>query len=159
LPHEHVFADLRDPTTTGNGQADPENIVRVMNPVPVQAKNRGVSLLIQCSSIAGGRNVGVLQRLAQESGFAIVLPTGVCEQANFAAAEHRGMTEEALTPLFIRELYEGIESTSVKAGFLNTATSDSGMTALEEKFLRATGRAAAETWAAVASHTVLGSAT
>lgn len=158
LPHEHVFTDLRGPTATGYGQADPEDVVRVMNPLLVQARNQGVSLLIECSSIGVGRNVGVLQRVAQESGLAIVLPTGVYGRANFAPPEHRGMTEEALTQLFIRELRVGIEGTGVKAGFLKTATSDTGMTALEEKFLRAAGRAAAETGAAVASHTVLGSA-
>jgi phosphotriesterase-related protein len=158
LPHEHVFTDLRGPTAAGYGQADLEDVVRVINPLLVQAKDQGVTLLIECTSIGVGRNVGVLQRLAQESGLAIVLPTGVYGRANFAPAEHRGMTEEALTQLFIRELREGIEGTGVKAGFLKTATSDSGMTALEEKFLRAAGRAAAETGAAVASHTVLGSA-
>jgi hypothetical protein len=67
------------------------------------------------------------------------------------------MTEDALTALFVRELREGIEGTGVRAGFLKTAASDTGMTALEEKFLRAAGRAAVETGAAVASHTVLGS--
>jgi phosphotriesterase-related protein len=114
--------------------------------------------LIECTSIGVGRNVGLIQRLAQESGLALVIPTGVYGRANFAPPEHRGMTEDALTELFVRELREGIEGTGVRAGFLKTAASDTGMTALEEKFLRAAGRAAAQTGAAVASHTVLGSA-
>lgn len=157
LPHEHVFTDLRGPTTAGYGQAELEDVVRVMNPLLVEAKNQGVRLLIECTSIGVGRNVGVIQRLAQESGLALVIPTGVYGRANFAPPEHRGMTEDALTELFVRELREGIEGTGVRAGFLKTAASDTGMTALEEKFLRAAGRAAAETGAAVASHTVLGS--
>ena len=157
LPHEHVFTDLRGPTTEGYGQAEPEDVVRVMNPLLVQAKNQGVGLLIECTSIGVGRNVGVIQRLAQESGLALVIPTGVYGRANFAPPEHRGMTEDALTELSVRELREGIEGTRVRAGFLKTAASDTGMTALEEKFLRAAGRAAVETGAAVASHTVLGS--
>lgn len=158
LPHEHVFTDLRGPTAPGYGQADLDDVVRVMNPLLTQAKDQGISVLVECTSIGVGRNVGVIERLAQESGLAIVVPTGVYGRASFAPPAHRAMTEEALTQLFVRDLREGIDGTTVKAGFLKTATSDSGMTAMEEKFLRAAGHAAAETGAAVASHTVLGSA-
>jgi predicted metal-dependent phosphotriesterase family hydrolase len=119
LPHEHVFTDLRGPTTAGYGQAEPEDVVRVMDPLLVQAKNQGVRLLIECTSIGVGRNVGVIQRLAQESGLALVIPTGVYGRANFAPPEHRGMTEDALTELFVRELREGIEGTGVRVGFLS----------------------------------------
>jgi phosphotriesterase-related protein len=61
-----------------------------------------------------------------------------------------------LTALFIREIREGIEDTGVKAGFIKIATSDTGMTAMEQKFLRAAGRAARDTGAVVASHTTSG---
>jgi phosphotriesterase-related protein len=157
LPHEHVFTDLRGPTTAGYGQADVEDVVRVMKPLLVEAKSQGISMLIECTGIGVGRNVGVIQRLAAESDLAIAIPTGVYGRANFAPAEHRAMTEQDLATLFINELRDGIEGTGVRAGFLKVATSDTGMTALEEKYLRAAGQAAARTGAAVASHTVLGS--
>lgn len=156
LPHEHLFTDLRGPTVNGYGQADPEDVSRVMTPLMVDAKNHGVALLIECTGIGVGRNVPVIQRLSRESGLPVVIPTGVYGRANFAPPEHRAMTEDALTELFTRELREGIEGTGVKAGFLKIATSDSSMTALEEKFLRAAGRAARTTGASIASHTVRG---
>ena len=67
------------------------------------------------------------------------------------------MTEDELTALFIREIRDGIEGTGIKAGFIKIATGSGAMTALEEKFLRAAGRAASETGAAVASHTPVSS--
>lgn len=158
LPHEHLFTDLRGPTVEGYGQADPEDVSRVMTPLMVQAKNQGVALLIECTGIGVGRNVSMIQRLARESGLPVVIPTGVYGRANFAPAEHRAMTEEALAELFVREIRDGIDDTGVKAGFIKIAASDSGLTAMEEKFLRAAGRAARETGAAIASHTILGSA-
>jgi hypothetical protein len=48
LPHEHVVTDLRGPTMAGYGQADPEDVVRVMNPLLVEAKKQGVRRLIEC---------------------------------------------------------------------------------------------------------------
>jgi len=67
------------------------------------------------------------------------------------------MTEDELTALFINEIHEGIDDTGIKAGFIKIATGNGPMTALEEKFLRAAGRAARETGAAIASHTPRGS--
>lgn len=157
LPHEHLFTDLRGPTTPGYGQADADDVVRVMKPLLEEAVSQGVGLLVECSSIGVGRNASVLRRLAEESGLSVVVPTGVYGRANYAPAEHRNMSEDDLTALFIKEIREGIEDTGVKAGFIKIATSDTGMTKLEETFLRAAGRAAVATDAAVASHTVTGS--
>ena len=157
LPHEHLFTDLRGPTASGYGQADPDDVVRVMKPLMVEAKNQGVGMLIECTGIGVGRNVDIIKRLTEESALPVVIPTGVYGRANFAPAAYRQMSEDDLAALFIREIREGIDGTAVKAGFIKTAASDSGMTAMEEKFLRAAGRAAKETGAAVASHTTLGS--
>ena len=157
LPHEHIFTDLRGPTTPGYGQADADDVVRVMKPRLTEAVGQGVGLMVECSSIGVGRNVPALRRLAEESGLAVVVPTGVYGRANYAPPEYRSMSEDDLTALFIKELREGIEDTSVRAGFIKIATSDTGMTKLEETILRAAGRAAVATDAAVASHTVSGS--
>jgi phosphotriesterase-related protein len=157
LPHEHIFTDLRGPTTQGYGQADPADVVRVMAPLLEEARQKGVGLLFECSSIGVGRNVSIVAQVAQASGLPVVVPTGVYGRANFAPPEHRNMSEDELTALFINEIREGIDGTGIKAGFIKIATGDGPITALEEKFLRAAGRAARETGAAIASHTPRGS--
>ena len=158
LPHEHLFTDLRGPTVSGYGQADAADVARVMGPLMVAAKGQGIGLLVECTGIGVGRNAAVIKRLADESALHVMVPTGVYGRSIYAPAQHRQMTEDELTALFIQEIREGIEGTGVKAGFIKTAASDSGLTAMEEKFLRAAGRAARETGVAVASHTTLGSA-
>jgi len=157
LPHEHIFTDLRGPATRGYGQADTADVVRVMAPLLEEAKEKGVGLLFECSSIGVGRNVAILSEVSAASGLPMVVPTGVYGRANFAPIEHKNMSEDELTELFISEIREGIEGTGIKAGFIKIATGGSNMTALEEKFLRAAGRAARETGAAVASHTTVSS--
>ncbi|MCI0534107.1 MAG: hypothetical protein L0Z50_02650 [Verrucomicrobiales bacterium] len=157
LPHEHLFTDLRGPTTPGYAVADVEDVLRVMTPLVVEARENGIGLLVECSSIGVGRNIAVIHRLSQESGLPVVVPTGVYGRANFAPPEYRDMTEDQLTELFTKEIRDGIEGTDIKAGFIKISTSDTVLTAREEKFLRAAGRAAQETGAVVASHTISGS--
>jgi phosphotriesterase-related protein len=156
LPHEHLFTDLRGPTAPGYGQANVKDVVRVMNPLLVQAVHQGVGVLVECTGIGVGRNIPIIARLARESGLHVVVPTGVYGRDNFAPAAHRGMTEEDLARLFVQEIRQGIEATGIKAGFIKIATSDTGMTANEQKFTRAAGFAARDTGAAVASHTTTG---
>jgi phosphotriesterase-related protein len=157
LPHEHIFTDLRGPTTPGYAQADPADVARVMAPYLSEALDKGVGLLIECSSIGVGRNVPIVSKVSDTSGLPVVVPTGVYGRADFAPPEHRNMTEDELASLFIGEISEGIEGTGIKAGFIKIATDSGPMSPLLEKILRAAGRAANETGAAVASHTTTGS--
>jgi phosphotriesterase-related protein len=152
LPHEHIFTDLRGPTASGYGQANPADVVRVMKPLLVEAQQKRVGILIECSSIGVGRNVLAVDQVARQSGLPVVVPTGVYGRDSFAPPEHRAMSEDELTALFVREIREGIDGTGIRAGFIKIATGSGAMTALEEKFLRAAGRAASQTGAAVASH-------
>jgi len=157
LPHEHIFTDLRGPTTPGYGQADAVDVVRVMAPLLADAREKGVGVFIECSSIGVGRNVEIIAQVAEASGLPVVVPTGVYGRANFAPPENRDMTEDELASLFISEIQDGIEGTGIKAGFIKIATDEGPMNALIEKILRAAGRAASETGAAIASHTPTGS--
>jgi phosphotriesterase-related protein len=102
-----------------------------------------------------GRNIEVLQRLAEVTPVRIVAPTGVYRDAYIPEAL-RGMDEEDLAALWTSELTEGIEGTSIRAGFIKLAMSDDGPTALEVRNLRAAARASKATGAAIASHTIGG---
>ncbi|MBW7992634.1 MAG: hypothetical protein FVQ84_21815 [Planctomycetes bacterium] len=157
LSHEHIFTDLRGPGTRGYGQADAADVVRVMAPLLEEAKQKGVGVLFECSSIGVGRSVSILSDVSAASGLPVVVPTGVYGRANFAPPEHKNMSEDELTALFISEIRDRIEGTDIKAGFIKIATGGGTMTALEEKILRAAGRAARETGAAIASHTTVSS--
>ncbi|MBI2925502.1 MAG: TatD family hydrolase [Verrucomicrobia bacterium] len=156
LPHEHVFTDLRGPEAPGYGQADAEDVVRVMKPLLAQAKAQGVDLLVECTGIGVGRNAPLIARLAKESGLRIVVPTGVYGRANFAPKEYREMSEAALTTWMVKDITEGIDGTGVKAGFIKIASSEKELKPLEEKFLRTAARAAKATGVAIASHTTSG---
>jgi phosphotriesterase-related protein len=156
LPHEHIFTDLRGPDVSGYGEADAAEVMRVMKPLLLEAKEAGVGTLIECTTIGVGRNVPIIVRLAHEAGLNIVVPTGVYGRAQFAPKRYAEMTEDSLARWMMMEIVIGIENSGIRAGFIKTAASDQELKPLEEKFLRASARASKQTGVSIASHTTNG---
>jgi phosphotriesterase-related protein len=155
LPHEHLFVDLRGPTVPGYAHADPESVVQVMKSYLDEAYAAGVTALGECSTLGVGRNLAVLQRLAEITPIRIIAPTGVYREA-FTPPALLDLSDGALAADWMRELTEGIEGSKVRAGFIKIAMSDNGPMDIEIRNLKAAARASIATGAAIASHTVNG---
>jgi len=155
LPHEHLFTDLRGPDVSDYAQAKPEEVVAVMLPFLEAAYAVGVRSLVECSTGGVGRNVTILKHLAQATPIHIIAPTGVYREG-YIPEELKPLSVEKLADIWVRELTEGIDGTSVRAGFIKIAASDDGPTPLEERNLKAAAMASRKTGAVVASHTTSG---
>jgi phosphotriesterase-related protein len=130
-------------------------VAKVVEPYLAEIAAQGVTALVECSTVGVGRNLPVLQRLAEATPIHILAPTGVYRDAYIPEAL-RGTSEADLGSLWIREMTEGIEGTAVRAGFIKLAMSDDGPTALEVRNLRAAARASEATGCVIASHTIGG---
>jgi phosphotriesterase-related protein len=155
LPHEHLFTDLRGPSAMDYAQADPAAVTKVVTPFLDEAAADGVTALVECSTVGVGRNLRVLQRLAADSVIKIVAPTGVYRDA-YIPGSLRDASEDFLADLWTKELTEGIEGSSIRAGFIKLAMSDDGPTPLEIRNLRAAAKASQRTGAVIGSHTIGG---
>jgi phosphotriesterase-related protein len=152
LPHEHLFTDLRYPDAQEQGQADPDDVVRVMGPYLDEAWAAGITALVECSPPGVGQNPIAMRALAAHTQVAIVMPTGLYRQ-QWIPTDKLAMSDEALTAWMVSEIAEGIRGTGVRAGFIKMGVSNEGITDDEARNLRAAGRAAQETGVVVASHT------
>jgi phosphotriesterase-related protein len=155
LPHEHLFTDLRGPYVADYAQGNPEAVLQVVGPHLSDAAAAGVTAMVECSTVGVGRNLRILQRLAEATSIRIVAPTGVYRDA-FIPESLRDKSEEEVAELWTRELMQGIEATSIRAGFIKLAMSDDGPTELELRNLRAAAKASQNTGAVIASHTIGG---
>ena len=155
LPHEHLFTDLRGPRVPDYAQGEPSAVVKVVGPYLVDASAAGVTALVECSTVGVGRNLSVLRSLAEVTPIHIIAPTGVYRDA-YIPESLREISEHALAELWTKELTEGIEGTSIRAGFIKLAMSDDGPTALEIRNLKAAAKASQNTGAVIASHTIGG---
>jgi phosphotriesterase-related protein len=155
LPHEHLFTDLRGPSVPDYAQGQPSVVVRVVEPYLAEAAAAGVTALVECSTVGVGRNLSILRSLAEVTSIQIVAPTGVYRDA-YIPESLRNISERELADLWTKELTEGIEGTSIRAGFIKLAMSDDGPTALEIRNLKAAVMASQNTGAVIGSHTIGG---
>lgn len=155
LPHEHLFTDLRGPGVPGYAQAEPSSVEKVVGPYLAEAYSAGVTALVECSTVGVGRNPAMLKCLADATPIHIVAPTGVYREA-YIPVDLQETKEQELAELWTKDLLEGIEGTSIQAGFIKLAVSDEGLTAREIRNVRAAAQASRNTGAVIAIHTIGG---
>jgi phosphotriesterase-related protein len=152
VAHEHLFTDLRTPDAPGQGEGDPDDVVRVMKPYLDEAWEAGITGFIECTPPGVGQNPVVMEALAKNTQVTIVMPTGLYRQ-DWIPRDKLESSDAELTKWMVSEIVEGIQGTSVKAGFCKMGVSDEAITDDEARNLRAAARAARETGVIVASHT------
>jgi phosphotriesterase-related protein len=117
------------------------------------AKADGVGALGECTPIGAGRYVDVMLEASRRSGVAVVGATGFFHEG--WTPMHplaKALDVDALTDVYIREITEGMGSTTVRAGLIKCATGQGSIGPMEEKLLRATARANRATNAPIVAH-------
>lgn len=155
LPHEHVFVDLRTWDQPGYGEAETEDVIRLMAPEIAAAQAVGVTAIVEPGPVGVGRRVDIQLAVSQATHMPLVVPTGIYREP-WLPPWARAASEVELRDWMLRELTEEVEETGIRAGFIKVAATDDGMTEAEAKVLRAAALASAQTGAAIGSHTVRG---
>lgn len=153
LPHEHIFVDLRTPDVPEQGQAKKADVVALMQPELEALKPQGVSALVECTPEGCARNVEYVKAVAMAADFPVVVPTGIYRQP-WVPQWAINASQDFLYDWMRKELEVGIGETGVQAGFIKLSAGDDGLTAVEEKILRAAVHAARRSNALIASHTI-----
>lgn len=155
LPHEHVFVDLRTWDKPGYGEADSDDVTKLMSPEIEKVRALGVNAIIEPSTVGVGRRADILLAVSKATGFPLVVPTGVYREP-WLSPWVRDASEPDLAEWMIGELNGQIAETGVRAGWIKVGSTDDGMTEMEAKVLRAAATASIETGATIGSHTVRG---
>jgi phosphotriesterase-related protein len=155
LPHEHIFVDLRTWDQPGYAQAETDDVIALMGPEIEQARQAGVTALVECSAVGVGRRADILKAVSHTTEFPIVVPTGVYREPWVPDWVHTA-SEDDLYRWMLGELTGEIENSGVQAGWIKLSAGDDGLTGTETKILRAAGRAGKEAGAAIGSHTIRG---
>ena len=162
LMHEHLYTDLRPIKTREESAAPTEAVLASELPLLAEAREAGVSLLVECTPPGIGRTPLLYRQISEASGVGVVAATGLYKEPLIPAIAYdwshaqivdwmtaeieEGMLEEALTGQL------GAERTDVRAGLIKLASSDQGLQEVEAKTLRAAIEAARRTGAPIASH-------
>jgi phosphotriesterase-related protein len=108
-----------------------------------------------------GRDVELMAKIAQHTGFQIVCATGLYKQAEGGVAYWHFRSRfvpsvDAMAELFEQELREGIGDTGIRAGIIKVATGPHAMSDYERTIFAAAAKAAIATGAPITTHTDLG---
>ena len=150
LSHEHLATGSAGMRHTYPEFFDREGTIEDAAAALKHAYDEGVRSYIDPTTFDLGRDIGMMQEVSRQSGVHIIPATG-SHQA--IPRVFRSASPDAIAPLYIREVEEGIEGTGVKAAIIKSASDRGGMTEQEVVVLRAVARASKHTGAPVYTHT------
>jgi predicted metal-dependent phosphotriesterase family hydrolase len=176
LHHEHLLSLTPGPWLSGGRPVEGPGARPGEEPDPIQREEQvrravealqglaalGFGTVVDLSPYgvvgrdAHGSNVVLLQEISRRAGVHVVTGTAVYLEAFSPAWTVRASLAE-MTERFVADATEGIAGTGVRAGVLGEqATGLGGISAHEEKCLRAAARAARRTGLALVTHTTHG---
>lgn len=157
MAHEHVFMDLN-----GHGKEDCD--------WSLWRWDEQLSMLKEFSAAGGqaivdanpraidGRDPARMAVASRESGVHIVACTGFVKQSagNANCKDLLDKSVDEITEIYVKEIEEGMQGTSIKAGWIKGASDYLHFQPVQEKCLRAACRAAMKTGVSIHTHTDIG---
>ena len=150
LSHEHVGTNAAGLRHTYPQFIDREGIKEQSTAAMKAVYGDGVRTIIDVSTFDLGRDVNLIREVAEGSGMQVVVATG----NHLAVPRPFGeVSPDAIAPLYIKEIEEGIEGTGIKAGIIKVASDRGGITPQQEIVLRAAARTQKATGVPISTHT------
>jgi len=154
LPHEHVAEGayyLRKWPKDWGGR--PEFVARSVEKLRV-VRAAGISTIVDLTPYDVFRDIRFLEEISRKSGLHMIAATGQrFFPPNIAGVTMPSRTIEGLAAFFTREVRNGIDGTTIKAGVIKIGIGAGKPSALEETGLRAGARASKATGAPIRIHT------
>ncbi|MEZ4699456.1 MAG: hypothetical protein R2834_03920 [Rhodothermales bacterium] len=156
LIHEHVLVDFIGADSTGYHRWDRSEVVARALPFLLEAKERGVKTLFECTPAYVGRDPLLLRELSEKSGLNIVTNTGYYGAGNnrFIPSSALEAGPDEMAKVWINEFKNGIEGTGIFPGFIKMAV-DGGdtLSSMHVNLVRAAAITHKETGLTIVSHT------
>lgn len=160
LMHEHVLVDFIGADRVSPTRYDADHAFTAVLPHLRQLRALGCDTLVECTPAYLGRDPGLLKRLSEASGLAMLSNTGYYGAAKDKHLPAHAFTEtaEQLAARWIREWERGLDATSIKPAFMKIGVDESPLSDVDRKLVRAAALTHRETGLPIASHTPTGSA-
>lgn len=156
LSHEHILTNPKGHGTKNEQDHKLDSLEKAIE-MCNEFKANGGGTLIETTPPSWGRNTPGMVIASQESGVHVVACTGyICEEHGTMKEDIKGKTIEEIASWFIKDITEGMDGTSVKAGWIKAGTAYNHITESEEKVIRAGAIAATETGTCLHLHTGIG---
>ncbi|MBB2943320.1 phosphotriesterase-related protein [Actinoplanes lutulentus] len=124
----------------------------------VQAvRDRGITTILDCTAFFHGRDMDFVREVNDRVDINIIVSTGIYTfdflPYHVAHRPSSPVADDMLTRMFLRDITVGIGDSGIKAQSIKVATDVEGITANNERILRAAAFASAETGVPITAHT------
>lgn len=159
LIHEHLICGRPGQVCDARDIAyDRDEVSRTCLGALEEAKDCGLTTLVDATPIDLGRDAELIRRVSHESGINIICATGYYMEAAEAAESSRPLgvafgSAPQVYETLMQDITQGIGDTGVKAGVIKVATGQGRISPYEEMILKAAARAQKETGVPIISHT------
>ena len=163
LMHEHLVIGYPGwQSHTNVASASPEDEFAICVDRIQELQDLGYASLLDPCPNDLGRDVELAAKVAQQTGFQIILATGLYKQAEGGVPYWHfrssfGSQVDHMAELFVKELKDGIGESGIRAGIIKVATGVGAITEYENTILLAAAKASIETGAPITTHTDQGS--
>lgn len=156
LIHEHVFLDWRPADSTNQADWNQEAAYQSILPYIQVLKKFGVRSILECTPNYLGRNILLLQKLADASGIQFITNTGYYGARHniYIPTKAYDWTAEQMADAWIHEFKYGIDESDVRPGFIKISVDpDSSLGSLQVRIVRAAALTHKATGLTIVSHT------
>ncbi len=150
LMHEHIMIANWSMRQAFGDWVDTEKVIAFASDELVKAKEAGVKTVCDLTPINIGRDIHVIHETAARAEMNVIASTG------FYYHEEpwiEAWPAEKLVEWLIRDVTDGIQGTSIKAGLIKCATHQAGVTEFNAKLLRASAQLQRATGLPISTHT------
>ena len=117
LSHEHLVSGMGGMDKITQLYDEEEAVRRCLDALET-VSTAGIQTIIDCTPLDLGRQARVFERLADSSNVNIIAATGVYR---WVPLTYYSWNEDAIAEYFLKDIEEGLESTSIKAGVIKLA--------------------------------------
>ena len=156
LSHEHLMVDFIGADSINPESWNHDSIIREMMPYLEELKEFNVDYFVDATPAYLGRDVILLQKLAEKSGISIITNTGFYGAVNnkYIPDFVYNISAEELAAIWINEFQNGIDGASIKPGFIKISVEATDpLSEIHQKIVKAAALTHLETGLTIASHT------
>jgi len=156
LTHEHVLVDFIGADSIQPNTWNHDSIIKEVIPYFEELKEFNVNYFVDATPNYLGRDVLLLEKIANKTGIRIITNTGLYGARNnkFIPQYALEMAVNDLAEMWINEYENGINKTSIKPGFIKIGVDNSdSLHTMHQKLVKAAALTHLKTGLTIASHT------
>ena len=156
LSHEHILVDFIGADSIQTSNRNHDSIIYEVIPYLDELKDFNVDYFVDATPNYLGRDVLLLEKIANKTGIKIITNTGLygAQKDKFIPKYAKESTAEDLAQMWIKEYTLGIDGTSIKPGFIKIGIDNSDtLSIMHQKLVKAAALTHLNTGLTIASHT------